>query len=69
VAAIKIARALYVTVEYLAFGQNAGTAKPNKKHGRDTLELIKWVENLNLEQSKAILKLVKTFKNQTSAKN
>jgi len=69
VAAIKIAQALNVTVEYLAIGQNASTAKPDKKHKRETLELINWVENLNIEQSKAVLKLVKTFKSHKSSSN
>ena len=63
VAAVKIAQALDVTVEYLAINKNVGTTRLDKKFGRETLELINWVENLNMEQSKAILKLVKTFKN------
>jgi len=62
VAAIKIAQALDVTVEYLAIGKNAGTTRLDKKLRRETQELINWVENLSLEQSKAVLKLVKTFK-------
>jgi len=63
VAAIKIAQALKVTVEYLTISKNADTTRLEKKPRRETLELINWVENLNLEQSKAVLKLVKTFKN------
>ena len=62
VAAVKIAQALNVTVEYLAISRNASTTKLDKKLGREIHELINWVENLNLEQSKAVLKLVKTFK-------
>jgi len=62
VAAIKIAQALNVTVEYLAIGKNAGTTRLDKRLGRETQELINWIENLNMEQSKAILKLVKAFK-------
>ena len=64
VAAVKIAQALDVTVEYLAIGKNARTTKFDKKFGREIRELINWVENLNMEQSKAVLKLVKIFKNQ-----
>jgi transcriptional regulator with XRE-family HTH domain len=63
VAAVKIAQALDVTVEYLAIDQNVSTTRFDKKLGRETLELIKWLENLNMEQSKAVIKLVKAFKN------
>jgi len=62
VAAIKIAQALNVTVEYLAIGKNAGTTRLDKRLGRETQELVNWIENLNMEQSKAVLKLVKAFK-------
>jgi transcriptional regulator with XRE-family HTH domain len=62
VAAIKIAKALNVTVEYLVISKNAGTTRLDKRLGRETQELINWVENLNMEQKKAVLKLVKTFK-------
>ena len=64
VAAVKIAQALDVSVEYLAISKNAGTAKLDKKLKQETRELINWVENLSMEQIKAVLKLVKTFKNQ-----
>ena len=62
VAAIKIAQALNVTVEYLTISKNAGTTRLDKRLGQETQELINWVENLNMEQSKAVLKLVKIFK-------
>jgi len=67
VAAVKIAQALDVTVEYLTIGKNANMTRLDKKLGRETLELINWVENLNMEQSKAVLKLVKAFKNKASS--
>jgi len=63
VAAVKIAQALDVTVEYLAINKNVGTTRLDKKFGRETLELINWVKNLNLEQCKSVLKLIKNFKN------
>jgi transcriptional regulator with XRE-family HTH domain len=66
-AAVKIALALDVTVEYLVISKNVSTIKPNKKPGRETRELINWVESLNTEQSKAVLKLIKIFKNQATS--
>jgi len=66
VAAVKIAQALDVTVEYLAISKNASTTKLDKELGRETRELINWVKNLNMEQSKSVLKMIKTFKNQVT---
>ena len=62
VAAIKIAQALDVTVEYLTISKNTETTRLDKRFRRETQELINWVEKLTLEQSKAVLKLVKIFK-------
>jgi len=61
-AAVKIAQSLQVSVEYLVMGDTAGTGKPLGKPGREAREIIRWIENLNPEQCKAILKLVRVFK-------
>jgi transcriptional regulator with XRE-family HTH domain len=60
-AALKIARALKVSVEYLVIGENAGTEKPKNMPTREAREIIHWLEKLSSEQCRAILKLIKTF--------
>ena len=59
-AAVKIAIALQVSVEYLVIGEN--TAKTSrKKLSREAMELIRLIEILDQEKCKAILNLMKTF--------
>jgi len=66
-AAVKIARSLQVSVEYLVIGDTAREGKPFNKSNREALEIIRWIENLNPEQCRAVLKLVKVFKGQRTA--
>jgi transcriptional regulator with XRE-family HTH domain len=60
-AAFKIARALQVSVEYLVIGEEAGNKNPEKKASREAREIIRWIDSLNAEQCKAILKLISSF--------
>jgi len=60
--AVKIAQALQVSVEYLVEGKNTGYDYKKAIPSREVLEIIRWIESLNSEQCKAILRLVKTFK-------
>ena len=60
--AVKIARALQVPVEYLVSGGNTGRNKPQSSLSQEARDLIRWIESLNSEQCKAVLRLVKTFK-------
>jgi transcriptional regulator with XRE-family HTH domain len=60
-AAFKIARALQVSVEYLVIGEEANAKNPRKEISREALEIIRWAESLNVEQCKAILKLISSF--------
>ena len=64
--AVKIARALQVSVEYLVTGRNMSRKKTNISLSQEARELIRWIENksLNSEQCKAVLKLIKTFRGQ-----
>ena len=59
--AVKIARALQVSVEYLITGRETGNDKFRGRHSREAYEIIHWVESLSTEQCKALLKVVKTF--------
>jgi len=59
--AVKIARALQVSVEYLVSGIDTGYDKKRNSKSREVREIIRWIENLNPEQCKAILKLIKIF--------
>ena len=60
-AAFKIARALRVSIEYLVIGEEISKKNPQKKTCRESQDIIRWVENLNSEQCKAILKIITTF--------
>ena len=60
-AAVKIAQALHVSVEYLVIGDSSIPQKKQIKHNREALKLIQLVENLNHDQCQAILNLVNTF--------
>jgi transcriptional regulator with XRE-family HTH domain len=61
--AVKIARALQVSVEYLVTGGNMDSEKSRSGLNREAREIIYRIENLNSEQCKAILRLLKTFGN------
>ena len=61
-AAVKIAQALQVSVEYLVIGGNPSSEKSKEKLSREARELIHLIENLSNEQCKAILKLANAFK-------
>jgi transcriptional regulator with XRE-family HTH domain len=61
-AAVKIARSLQVSVEYLVIGNAAGMGRPPVKPCREAREIIRWIEKLTPEQCRAVLKLVKAFK-------
>jgi len=60
-AAFKIAQALQVSVEYLVIGEETSRKNPHKKISREAREIIHWIENLNIEQCKAFLKLISSF--------
>jgi transcriptional regulator with XRE-family HTH domain len=59
--AVKIARSLQVSVEYLVVGDTAGMGRPLNKPGREAREIIRWIEKLTPEQCRAVLKLVRVF--------
>ena len=60
--AVKIARALRVSVEHLVIGEDdAGLGKPRTAFSRETQEIIRQIENLNPEQRKAVLRLLLAF--------
>ena len=60
-AAVKIAQALHVSVEYLVIGDSSTPIKKQSKQYPETLRLIRLIENFNHEQCKAILNLINTF--------
>jgi transcriptional regulator with XRE-family HTH domain len=59
-AALKIAQALQVSIDYLITGET-NTEKSQLKLSKEAQEIIYWVKNLNTEQCKAIIKLLKQF--------
>ena len=62
-AAVKIAKFLKVSVEYLVIGEDKNLAILPGKPSREAQEIIRWVGSLNQEQCKAVLKLIQSFKN------
>ena len=62
--AVKIARTLQVSVEYLVNGEMASTENSLNKTRREAQEIIRWIGSLNSEQCRAILNLVKNFNHQ-----
>ena len=71
-AAFKIAQALRVSIESLiigektsiespAIGEKASTEYRSKKISREAREIIHWIENLNIEQCRAILNMISNF--------
>ena len=67
-AAVKIAKALQVSVEYLFNGESPGIKKTHSKLGREALELIRQIEHLNPGQCKAILNMINAFNLKTHSK-
>ena len=61
--AVKIARALRVSVEYLVIGENTGYGWRQKAPSRDIREIILHVEKLSPVQQNAILRLLMAFDN------
>lgn len=61
-AALKIARALNVSVEYLVTGENISIKQSSFKLSIEAQEIIHWIRTLNTEQCKAIIKMIKLFK-------
>jgi transcriptional regulator with XRE-family HTH domain len=60
--AVKIARELKVSVEYLVIGEDTASEYKKSKFSREAQEITRWVGSLNNEQCRAILKLVQSFK-------
>jgi len=60
-AALKIAGALQVSVEYLVIGEEVRNKNSPQKNNREARDIIRWIERLNSEQCEAILKLISTF--------
>jgi transcriptional regulator with XRE-family HTH domain len=60
-AAVKIARALKVSVEYLVTGEEADFKKSQKVLGSEAWEIICRLGNLSVVQCRAILGLLKAF--------
>ena len=58
--AVKIAKALKVSVEDLVIGENTNIEK--SKPSREAQEIAHWAKSLNIEQCKAVLKLINIFK-------
>ncbi|MDR0563056.1 MAG: helix-turn-helix domain-containing protein [Spirochaetaceae bacterium] len=60
-AAVKIAQALEVSVEYLVTGEEKDRRKSQKYPDRDVWEIICRLRNLSAQQCKALLGLLKAF--------
>jgi len=63
--AVKIARELKVSVEYLVIGEDAALGYKKSNYSREAQEIIRLLGILNQDQCKAILKLMQTFMNVT----
>jgi transcriptional regulator with XRE-family HTH domain len=61
--AVKIARELKVSVEYLVIGEDTALVYKKPNYCREAQEIVRWIGTLNQEQCKAILKLMQIFKN------
>ena len=59
--AVKIARALNVSVEYLVLGDETGSVLQQAELSREARELIYRIKSLNIEQCKVILRLLAVF--------
>jgi transcriptional regulator with XRE-family HTH domain len=60
-AAVKIARVLQVPIEYLVIDEEKGKKQPFHKPGYEAREIIRWIQKLNPEQCRVVLKMIKTF--------
>jgi transcriptional regulator with XRE-family HTH domain len=60
--AVKIARALKVSVEYLVVGKNVNNEKSKAVLCNEAKEIIRHLENLSHDQCKAILNMITAFK-------
>jgi len=60
--ALKIAQALQVSVEYLVSGEKVKTEELQNEPSRELEDIISWINGLEPEQCRAILKMLKTFK-------
>jgi transcriptional regulator with XRE-family HTH domain len=60
-AAVKIAQALQVSVEYLAIGEKASLENPHKKNSQEARNIIRWVESLSTDQCKAVQNMISVF--------
>jgi len=61
-AAVKIAQTLQVSVESLVIGEKDNIKKTFKESSKEAKEILRWVQTLDTEQCKTILKLIKQFK-------
>jgi transcriptional regulator with XRE-family HTH domain len=59
--AVKIARALKVSVEYLVYGDDKDSEETQRVLNREAREIMRRVESLSAGQCRAILRLVKSF--------
>jgi transcriptional regulator with XRE-family HTH domain len=60
--AVKIARALRVSVEHLVIGEGKAAFGKPRTLSRETQEIIRLLENLTPEQRKAVQRLLTAFK-------
>ena len=65
-AAVSIARALGVSVEYLVRDADPESKRPQASLSREGRMIIRQLEKLNPEQCKAILSLLRAYKAQTA---
>ena len=64
-AAFKIAQALHVSIEYLIIGDDTGIVQfSQKKTSQEAREIIRWIQNFNTEQCRAVLNMISAFINQ-----
>jgi transcriptional regulator with XRE-family HTH domain len=61
--ALKIAKFLKVSVEYLVLSEDKNINILPGKPIREAQEITRWIGSLNQEQCKAIIKLIQTFNN------
>jgi transcriptional regulator with XRE-family HTH domain len=65
-AAFKIAQALQVSMEYLVIGDKTDKTPIQKRISHEARDIIRWVENLNLEQCRAIHNIISVLTNKKS---
>jgi transcriptional regulator with XRE-family HTH domain len=62
-AAVSIARALGVSVEYLVTGQEGGKDRPLSSLPHDIQDIVRTLEQLNIRDRQIVLTLVNSLKN------